>query len=59
MKNIGTNNVEKTITYSLPLYMIWKIKYFLIVHTGEDASKGNKELKAEFKEDAHYVAIAF
>lgn len=29
MKNIGTNSVEKTITYSLPLYMIWKIKDFL------------------------------
>lgn len=29
MKNIGTNHVEKTITYSLPLYMIWKTKNFL------------------------------
>lgn len=29
MKNIGVNNVEKTKTISLPLYLIWNIKNYL------------------------------
>lgn len=45
MKNIGINNVEDTVTYSLPLYILWKIKDFLVTRAGGEAPKGNKELK--------------
>ena len=30
MKNVGSNDVEKTKTYSLPLYLIWMINKYLI-----------------------------
>ena len=29
MKNVGNHEVEKTKTYSIPLYMIWMIKEYL------------------------------
>lgn len=29
MKNVGNNSVEQTMTYSLPLYLMWKIKKYL------------------------------
>lgn len=29
MKNIGDNTVESTLTYSLPLYLIWKIREYI------------------------------
>ena len=29
MKNVGDNRVEQTQTYSLPLYMLWKIKRYM------------------------------
>ena len=29
MKNVGSNKVEETTTYSLPLYLIWMIKKYL------------------------------
>ena len=29
MKNVGDNMVEKTFTYSVPLYMIWKLERYL------------------------------
>lgn len=45
MRNIGIHNVEETVTHSLPLYMIWKIKDFLEIHTEEAAVNENKELK--------------
>ena len=45
MKNIGIHNVEKTMTYSLPLYMIWRMKDFLEIHTKKAVYNENKELK--------------
>ena len=30
MKNVGCNDVENTKTYSLPLYLIWRLKEYLI-----------------------------
>ena len=38
MNNIGIHSVEKTMTYSLPLYMIWKIKDYLAAPAEEEAS---------------------
>ncbi len=29
MKNVGSNQVENTMTYSLPLYLIWQVKKYL------------------------------
>ena len=29
MKNVGENLVENTRTYSVPLYMIWRLKDYL------------------------------
>lgn len=45
MNNVGIHNVEKTMTYSLPLYMIWKIKDYLVVRIEEEVSAQRKELK--------------
>lgn len=53
MKNVGTNRVENTVTYSIPLYLIWKLEEYLeekeeIVmpqsKTGELKDYGEKEL---------------
>ena len=29
MKNVGDNKVENTKTYSVPLYLIWRVKQYL------------------------------
>ena len=29
MKNAGENPVEETLTYSVPLYLVWKVKEYL------------------------------
>lgn len=29
MKNVGNHKVENTLTYSVPLYMIWKLEHYL------------------------------
>lgn len=45
LKNVGVNNVEKTITYSLPLYLIWKIKDYFAAGAEEKVPERNEELK--------------